>query len=136
MKALIDTNVILDFFLYRELFYKDAEDIFQKMNDKKVNGYISASAVTDIFYLIQKEKGYLNASNCILKLMWIIEVLGIDKKTIINALLLNWKDFEDAVQAQVAMENKLDIIITRNPKDYKTLEAIQVITPHDFAEKF
>ena len=132
IKALIDTNVIIDLFLRRKPFYKNAETIFRKINDQKVEGYISASAVTDIFYLLQKAKGNLDATNYILKLLQIIEVLGIDKQTIINALLLNWTDFEDAVQTQVALENEMDVIITRNTKDFKKMKKIKVLTPKEF----
>ena len=132
IKALIDTNVIIDFFLRREPFYKNAETIFQKISYKKIEGYISASAVTDIFYLLQKAKGSVEATNYILKLMQIIEVLGVDKQTIINALLLDWADFEDAVQAQVAIENEMDVIITRNTKDFKKMKKIKVLTPKEF----
>jgi len=132
IKALIDTNIIIDFFLGREPFCRDAEIIFQKINDKKVEGYISASAVTDIFYLLQKAKGNFDATNYILKLIKIVEILGVDKQTIINAILLNWTDFEDAVQAQVAIENKIDIIITRNTKDFQKAKKVKVLTPKEF----
>ena len=132
IKALIDTNIIIDFFLRRKPFYKNAETIFKKINDKKVEGYISASAVTDIFYLLQRAKGNLDATNCIFKLIQIIEILGVDKQTMINALLLNWTDFEDAVQVQVALENEIDVIITRNTKDFQNIKKIKVLTPKEF----
>ena len=134
IKALIDTNVILDFFLSRQPFYQDAKIIFQKIDDEKVEGYISASSVTDIFYLLQKEQGRLYATNCILKLIRIIEVSGVDKNTIINALLLDWQDFEDAVQAQVAIENEIDVVITRNSKDYQSLKKCLILTPQSFIQ--
>ena len=132
IKALIDTNVVIDFFLIREPFYKIAESIFRKISNEKVEGYISASAVTDIFYLLQKAKGNLEATNCILKLINTIEVLGVDKQTIKNALLLNETDFEDAVQMQVAIENEMDVIITRNTKDFQNTKQIKVLTPKEF----
>ena len=132
IKALIDTNVIIDFFLEREPFYGNAETIFRKINDKKVEGYISASTVTDMFYLLQKAKGNLDAVNYISELIQTIEILGVDKQTIINALLFNWTDFEDAVQAQVAIENEISVIITRNTKDFQKIKKIKVLTPKEF----
>jgi len=135
IKALIDTNVVIDFFLGREPFYTDAETIFQKIIYKKIEGCISASAVTDIFYLLQKAKGNSDATKYILKLIQIIEILGVDKQIIINSLLLNWTDFEDAVQAQVAIENEMDIIITRNIKDFQKTMNVKVLTPKEFNEE-
>jgi len=132
IKALIDTNVIIDLFLGREPFCRDTEIIFKKISDKKVEGYISASAVTDIFYLLKKAKGKSDATNYILKLIKIVEILSVDKQTIINALLYNWHDFEDAVQAQVAIGNEMDVIITRNTKDFQKTKEVKVLTPKEF----
>jgi len=52
-----------------------------------------------------------------------------------NAILLNWTDFEDAVQAQVATENEMDIIITRNTKDFQKAKKVRVLTPKEFIEE-
>jgi len=134
IKVLIDTNIIIDFFSEREPFYKDAEIVFQEINGKQISGYISASAVTDIFYLLRKAKGNLYAVNCILKLIQIIEILSIDKQIIVDALFLNWVDFEDAVQAQTAIENEIDIIITRNTKDFQETMSVKVLNPIEFIE--
>jgi len=136
IKALVDTNVIIDFFLGREPFYRNAKIVFQKISCSKIEGYISASAVTDIFYLLQKAKDYLSARKDLLELIKIIDVLEVNRNTVTSALLFDWKDFEDAVQAQVAIENGLDVIITRNPQDYRNLEILQVLTPSNLAEKY
>ena len=53
--------------------------------------------------------------------------MGVDKTIIMYALYSGWTDFEDAVQAQVAIENNIDAVITRNTKDYKKLKEIQKI---------
>lgn len=54
MNLLIDTNVILDRMLKRESFWESAEkilDIADQNNANGINGYISASSVTDIYYI-------------------------------------------------------------------------------------
>jgi predicted nucleic acid-binding protein len=99
MKALIDTNVILDIALNRQPFCQETKIIFQYMEDEKILGHISASTVTDIFYLLRKQIGRQNATQYILELIEIVNILCVDKQTIINALLSGWTDFEDAVQA-------------------------------------
>jgi predicted nucleic acid-binding protein len=135
MKVLIDTNVILDFALNRHPFYEDAKTIFHIMESEKIHGYISASAVTDIFYLTRKSMGWQMAIAYILALIEVIGVLSVDKNTIIKALLSGWTDFEDAVQAQVAIENDLDVIITRNVKDFQRMEKVKVFTPPEFIQQ-
>ena len=50
-KAFLDTNVVLDVALARPLFCKEASEVFLKINENKIRGYISATSVTNIFYI-------------------------------------------------------------------------------------
>ena len=49
MRVLIDTNIILDYFLEREPFVQDAEALFNAINSGQVVGYVTATTLTDIF---------------------------------------------------------------------------------------
>jgi hypothetical protein len=55
MKILVDTNVILDTLLYRVPFYDDSRVVHSLVEQGNITGYISSSAMTDIFYLSRKE---------------------------------------------------------------------------------
>ena len=55
MKVLIDTNVVLDVLLKRHFFYQDSFTIFRFIDQERINGCITASAITDIFYIANKE---------------------------------------------------------------------------------
>jgi len=136
MKALIDTNVILDIALKREPFVKDAVSLFQKINEQTIQGFISATIATDVFYLLQRESGKEKALDFLIKLTFIVDILGIDKNIIINALQSGWDDFEDAVQAHAAIENDMDVIITRNAKDYRQVKSVKVLSPADFLKLY
>jgi predicted nucleic acid-binding protein len=135
IKALIDTNIIIDIALKRQPFYLEAIQLFRKINEQKISAFISASAITDIFYILKKSNGKDQTLTFLIDLLNIIDIVDVNKSAIIQALYSGWKDFEDAVQAQVAIENGLDIIITRNPQDYRNLQSLQVLSPHDFLEK-
>ena len=54
MKLLIDTNVILDMVLNRSGCNISME-LFRKVKEIRASAYITASSVTDIFYIIRKE---------------------------------------------------------------------------------
>jgi predicted nucleic acid-binding protein len=101
-----------------------------------LNGYISATSVTDIFYILQKARGKEDARIYLQKLLKVVKVAGVDQLAIFNALYADWPDFEDAVQAQVAINHKMDAIITRNTKDFRPMKAIKVLSPSDFIQKF
>jgi len=133
MRVLIDTNVILDFVLNRVPFAGAAATLFQHIERQTFSAVVSASAITDIFYLLKKEK--VDAVAFLKDFLSAVDVLGVDKAIIMYALYSGWTDFEDAVQAQVAIENNIDAVITRNTKDYNRLKEIQVLTPTELLKK-
>ncbi|MDR3011718.1 MAG: PIN domain-containing protein [Chitinispirillales bacterium] len=55
MNVLIDTNVVLDILLRREPYYNDAARVNVLAEKGYIRSYISASSVTDIFYIAKKE---------------------------------------------------------------------------------
>ena len=54
MKIMCDTNVIIDVLLEREAFVEDSYKILKLCEEHKIDGFVSASSVTDIFYLVRK----------------------------------------------------------------------------------
>jgi len=132
IKALIDTNVIIDVGRNRLPFYHDSAEIFRLIDENVLHGFVSSSIITDIFYLLQKDEGKEKALNFLKALVEVVDVLSVDKDTINAALASGWTDFEDAVQTQVAIENDMDVIITRNVKDFQHIKFVKTVTPHDF----
>lgn len=138
MRILIDTNVILDVLLKREPFYKAAVEVLSLTKMSNVQEYVSASAITDIYYLACRQlKDKEMARGLLKELLSIVSVAGVSEREIVKALELEWNDFEDSVQYSVALLQEMDGIVTRNPSDYKkseipvwlpeqALEAIQI----------
>jgi len=131
-KALLDTNVVLDFALKREPFYEDVQAIIIKIAEGNLQGYITASMATDIFYILQKTNGKTFALNTFSDLIIILDVLSVYKEDVYSALHSGWDDFEDALQAHVATRNGMNIIITRNKKDFQKTKKIKVLTPKEY----
>jgi hypothetical protein len=59
------------------------------------------------------------ARKTLIKFKVLVSVAPMDDKVLELALVSDFKDFEDAIQYHSALENKVDIIITRNKKDFK-----------------
>lgn len=131
MRLLFDTNIILDIALKREPHYKDSSTVFKKSDNKTVFGFVTASTITDIYYIAKKEKGHNVAIEFITNLIQVIDVIGIDKEIIIEALISEITDFEDAIQSLASSYNSIDFIITRNTKDFTNSE-VKAISPTDF----
>ena len=54
MKILLDTNVVLDVLLDRQAFKQDSLDAMKKAINHGHILYMSASAITDVFYILRK----------------------------------------------------------------------------------
>lgn len=120
MKLLIDTNVVLDVLLRREPFFRTAAEVLNLTQRDEVREYVSASAITDIYYIANKQMKDRDAVRDLLKrLLMIVSVAAVSEREIQNALNLAWGDFEDSVQYSVALLNEMDGIVTRNPSDYQ-----------------
>ncbi len=65
------------------------------------------------------------------KLKVLARVISLDSKVFDMALNSEFKDFEDAIQYYAAIESDIDIIITRNLKDFKKSD-IPVMTGLQF----
>ncbi|MDR2962552.1 MAG: PIN domain-containing protein [Bacteroidales bacterium] len=134
-RILLDTNVVLDFALKRELFYENAQAIVVEIANGSVEGYITASMATDIFYVLQKTNGHTFASHTFDDLLILFNVLSVYKEDVYLAHKMGWNDFEDALQTHVAMRNEMDAIVTRNTKDFASAAHIQILTPQEFIAK-
>ena len=120
MKLLIDTNVVLDVLLRREPFFRTAAEVLNLTQRDEVREYVSASAITDIYYIANKQMKDRDAVRDLLKrLLMVVSVAAVSEWEIQNALNLAWGDFEDSVQYSVALLNEMDGIVTRNPSDYQ-----------------
>jgi len=97
-----------------------------------IEGYISASAITDIYYLAYKGiRDKKKVCSLLEKLLCIVSVAGVTQEEIKAALLSDWDDFEDAVQYFTAQSIEVSYIITRNKKDYLS-STITVVEPLEF----
>lgn len=120
MKLLIDTNVVLDVLLRREPFFRTAAEVLNLTQRDDVREYVSASAITDIYYIANKQmKDRDDVRDLLKRLLMVVSVAAVSEREIQNALNLAWGDFEDSVQYSVALLNEMDGIVTRNPGDYQ-----------------
>lgn len=131
-KILIDTDVILDFFFDREPFSENAAKILSLCESKEITGFITPVIVSNVYYLLRQTAKHEKVIQKLKMLVSITEILLINKDSIIQALNSEFKDFEDALQNYSAeLHKKIDIIVTRNTKDYKH-SSLGVMTPDNY----
>ena len=130
-KILVDTNIVIDLLSKREEFYKPASKLFTLSDNKEIKLAISSLTFANTFYLLSKELDTMKVREILRKFKLLVKVLPMDDKIIDLSLNSDFKDFEDAIQYFTAIENKLEVIITRNLKDFK-LSKIPVMTANDY----
>ena len=128
---LIDFNILLDVLQKREPFYGTSASLLALVETGRIRGFVAAHSVTTLFYLIQKDKSSAQARASITNLMQFLEIAPIDQNTIEQALNLDYRDFEDAVQMISALQCKAEYLLTRNVSDYQPA-LLPVIQPVDF----
>ncbi len=131
-RLLIDTNIVIDLLAKRKEFYNDAADLFSRADKKELTLAISALTFANTNYILSKLKSAKEAREILRKFKVLVEVLSLDDK-ITELALSNDKfpDFEDGLQYYSAIENQIEIIITRNKKDFKNSK-IPVLTAKEF----
>lgn len=135
MRVLIDTNVILDILQKREPFFTDSYRALRRALENDAECLISASAATDIFYVLRKSLGSAQqAKEHIDQLAQVVSFADVQGMDIHTALMRAMPDFEDAVVDAVAERSGASYIFTRNIKDF-TGSVVPAILPADFLNK-
>jgi predicted nucleic acid-binding protein len=115
VRVLIDTNIVLDFLLQREPFFQDAELLFQAIDAGQVIGYVTATTLTDIFYISRKHtRSVEQARQAVSETLTAMVIYPIDRTILESAFNSDLVDFEDAVQIFGAVAQGLDAILTRD----------------------
>lgn len=129
MKVLIDTNAIVDVALEREPFYAESDRILTLAEEAQIQGYVSASTFSDLYYIIRRDKGRDWTLEFLRQLATFCQVATVDNSVISIALTCNFKDFEVAIQYSSAVINLIDAIVTRNPRDFP-VNTPRIVTPN------
>lgn len=130
-KILVDTNIVLDLLAEREEFLIETQELFTLSDQKKVNLYISSLTFANTYYVLNQKLKIENTRKILRNFKILVTVLPIDDKIISLSLDSDFKDFEDAIQYYTSLENDIDVIITRNLKDFK-LSKLPVLTARDY----
>ena len=131
MKVLFDTNIILDVLLDRKPFAEHASFLLSKVERAEINGFLCATTVTTIHYLLSKHLDKEKASISISSIVGLFEIASVNRIVIESALKSKFTDFEDSVLHESARHAGVEYIITRNIKDFKKSK-IPVFTPTEF----
>ena len=131
-KIFIDSDVVIDFFTDRLPFANPASEIFELSDQGKIQLYLSAASINNIYYIVRRFLGHKSTLKIVEELTEMTEIVGTTKEEILQALKNDFKDFEDSIQYSCALTiDGLEAILTRNIKDYMN-SVIAVFTPENY----
>jgi predicted nucleic acid-binding protein len=105
--------------LEREPFKKDAEELFAVIDSGQIIGFVTATTLTDIFYIARKHTHSLElAREAVSSTLDTMTICPVNRNVLEAAFASGLTDFEDAVQIYSAIAQNLDAIVTRDTKGF------------------
>ena len=134
-KVYFDTNILLDFALKRKKFNVVAAKLINLVVEEQIMGFVNGASIVSIHYILSKNRNKTLALEFVNDIIDIFEIAELDKKVIQNAINSNFTDFEDAIHEFSAIDANVEIIVTRNPKDFKQ-SRLQILEPKQLIKYF
>jgi len=126
---LIDSDILLDFFLKREPHLDHSAQILNLCVNRAINGFVTGLIIANTYYLLRKHFQHKDILADFKILFTFLDILIIDKNVIMESIDSEFSDFENALQ-NFSAENhgSINAIVTLNIKDYKKSN-LSVLTP-------
>jgi predicted nucleic acid-binding protein len=134
IKALIDTNVLLDHLAHRDGFFQDAAVIFSMVDEGRLIGIVSSLSIVNCAYVLPKHYDSNAVLEQIKTMLRMFTISNVDASILEQAATLEPYDYEDAVQYLSALPYHPDLVITRDKKGFTDLD-ILVMTPAEFVKR-
>lgn len=135
-KLLVDTDVTLDFLLDRKPFSDSAHLLFQGIELGAFKAYTTPVMLSNLYFILRQLASHEMVISKLKALVQLLDILPIDKQCSVAALHSDFRDFEDALQYETARKsNEIEIIVTRNSKDYRKSK-ISVMSPELLIKTF
>ncbi|MBU0560321.1 MAG: PIN domain-containing protein, partial [Bacteroidetes bacterium] len=131
IKLFVDSDIILDLLAKREPHYLHAAKLFTLIDQQEIIAFTSPLIFANLHYLLKKLTSNVSALKSLRKLKTLINILPIDERVIEQSLNSEFNDFEDAIQYFTAVNNGINLILTRNKIDYKKSK-IAISTAEEF----
>lgn len=122
-KLLLDTNIVIDYLNEREPYYQKARLLMIAGRVGEFDLWMSPSQITDLIYILS-EGGAQSLIPLVLErlrgLRTFVNIHPASDSEIDRMLASSWKDPEDALLFEVALNIKADALITRNTSDFES----------------
>ena len=130
MKILLDADVLIDVALARPNFVESSDRLLRQIESGAWEAGVAWHSLSNLSYLTgKKARGFIR------DLVQFVEVPKTGMNEILVALNLPIKDFEDALQAAIALSFGASYVVSRNLRHYRK-SPVPAISPREFLAKF
>ena len=130
-RVFLDTNILMDYILFRGDEALAAEYIFDSSLDLKLSLHIAAHSLTNIFYALRKEFSVAERNQVVQLLCALCDVRPVSSENIIKAIDSGYTtNLEDALQIQCAVESDCDYFVTRDHDLFEKCP-VRTLLPHE-----
>lgn len=131
MRALFDTNILLDIGLARKPFAEPAFACLAATRKMGEPPRIAPHSLATFYYIVAQARGAEQAITAVRDLIATTEVVPFAHPTAQRSLALAFADFEDAMISASAEAEGLDCIVTRNGADFEK-SPVPALSPEAF----
>jgi predicted nucleic acid-binding protein len=133
-KIFLDTNILLDLLMERNFELDSIHEILKLSEEGIIDLYLSESVITNIFYVLRKEKR-IDTLSALRELGKIVSFIPFSRD-ILYYPIERYKDTEDGILYFLAAKAKMDYFITRNVKDFSFIfPSLPVMSPTNFIKE-
>ncbi|MFD2203051.1 type II toxin-antitoxin system VapC family toxin [Shivajiella indica] len=131
-KVFFDANIILDFFLKRKGNEDSITNIFRLVDEEKIEPYLSISILQICAYYLERAHGATLAKQILERILNDFKIITGDKLTVLHAIKSDLTEIEDAIHYFMALENKMEAIVTSELKFIKySSPTMPILTAQD-----
>jgi predicted nucleic acid-binding protein len=127
---LLDTDVLVDVALDRSPHAGHAVDLLTFLEKSPPMAFVAWHSISNFYYLVRPIRGGDEARDFLADLTRFVTVAPTDTDALRFGAGLGLSDFEDALQVAAAYSCGVELIVTRNLKDYRR-SPIPAITPSE-----
>jgi len=131
MGFLVDTNVFLDVVLRRRSLFEESQATLNWFSEHPGEGWVAWHTLANLHYVGTRTAGASKTKAVIAGVLDVFEVCPAGSKEALQACRLDLPDFEDALQVSAGLSAGVELIITRNGRDFRR-SPLPAIPPKEF----
>ena len=137
MKIFLDANMIVDFLDKPNYDNNIAIEVLRILKENKSNIFVSPTTFAITFYLFSKRNKNLKNVNATLKEFFRQFTFTTEDNIVMKKVFASsFSDLEDALQYYSAKASGIDLIITKNKKDFINAQGIAILHPLEYIEMY